>query len=83
MRPAEAGRQKKAVTKLPAIATVNGKLLCTTTIVQHMLCMRDSAGAKRCHSINFVIADIASYDIILAMAWLRQQNPDIRWHPGI
>jgi hypothetical protein len=45
--------------------------------------MRDSAGVKRCHAINFVIADIASYDIILGMAWLRKQNPVIRWNIGI
>ncbi len=48
-----------------------------------MVRMRDSAGVKRCHAINFVVADIASYDIILGTAWLRKQNPDIRWNAGI
>jgi hypothetical protein len=83
MHPAKAGRRKKAVAKLPAIATVNGESLRTTAVVRHMVRMRDSAGIKRCHAINFVVADIASYDIILGMAWLRKQNPDIRWDTGI
>jgi hypothetical protein len=83
MRPAKAGRRKKAVAKLPAIATVNGESLRTTTIVRDMVRMRNSAGVKRCHAINFVIADIASYNIILGTAWLQKQNPDIRWDTGI
>ncbi len=70
MRPAKAGRRRKAVAKLPVITTVNGKLLHTTAIVRHKVRMRDNAGVKRCHAINFVVADIASYDIILGMAWL-------------
>ncbi len=83
MRAAKAGRRKKAVAKPPAIATVNGESLCTMAVVQHMVRMRNSAGVKRCHAINFVVADIASYDIILGMDWLRKQNPDIRWDTGI
>ncbi len=48
-----------------------------------MVRMCNSAGVKRCHAINFFIADIASYDIILGMAWLRKQNLDICWDTGI
>jgi hypothetical protein len=48
-----------------------------------MVHMRNSAGVKRYHAINLVVADIASYDIILGMAWLRKQNPDIRLDTGI
>jgi hypothetical protein len=83
MRPAKARRRQKAVAKLPAIATVNSESLRTTAIVRHMVRMRDSAGVKCCHPINFVIANIASYDIILGMAWLQKQNPDICWDTGI
>jgi hypothetical protein len=83
MRPAKARRRKKAVAKPPVIATVNGESLPTTAVVQHMVRMHDSAGVKRCHAINFVIADIASYNVILGMAWLRKQIPDIRWDTGI
>jgi hypothetical protein len=78
MRPAKAGRRKKAVAKPPAITTVNSESLCTTAIVRHMVRMRDSASVKCCHAINFVGANIARYDIILGMAWLQKQNPDIR-----
>jgi hypothetical protein len=52
-------------------------------IVQHMVRMRNSTGVKRCHAINFVVANIASYNLILGMAWLRKQNPDIRWDTSI
>ncbi len=41
--------------------------------------MCDSAGVKRSHAVNFVIADIRSYNVILGMAWLQKQNPDINW----
>jgi hypothetical protein len=44
--------------------------------------MRDSAGTKRSHTINFVVADVAHYDMILGMAWLQKQNPDIHWSTG-
>ncbi len=83
MRPTKAGRPKKAVAKPPTIATINVESLRATAIVQHMVRMRDSTGVKRYHVITFVVVDIASYSIILAMAWLRKQNPDICWDTGI
>jgi hypothetical protein len=65
----EAARKRE----LQPIVTVNGEPLCATAIVRQMVRMRDSAGAKRNHSINFVAADISYYDIILGMARPRKQ----------
>jgi hypothetical protein len=45
--------------------------------------MRDSARAKQSHAINFAIANIAHYNLILGMAWLQNQNPDIQWDFGV
>jgi hypothetical protein len=39
--------------------------------------MSDSAHIKRCHIINFVVTNIADYDVTLRMAWLQKQNPNI------
>ncbi len=83
MRPAKAGRRKKAVAKPPTVATVNGEPLRTTAVVRHMVRMRDSAVVKQCHTINFIVTDVVGYDVILGMAWLRKQNPDIRWDTGV
>jgi hypothetical protein len=33
-----------------------------------MVQMRDGTGTKRSHAINFVIADIAYYNVVLGMA---------------
>jgi hypothetical protein len=38
---------------------------------------------KQSLAINFVVADIAYYDMILGMAWLQKQNPDIHWDTGL
>ncbi len=65
------------------VATVKGKPLRTTAVVWHMVRMCNSAGFKRCLAINFIVADIVSYDVILGMAWLQKQNPDILWNTGI
>jgi hypothetical protein len=78
-----AGRRKKQK-KLPLpIITVNGETLRATAVVRQMVRMRDSAGTKQSHAINFVVADIAHYDLILRMAWLQKQNPDIHWDTGV
>jgi hypothetical protein len=45
--------------------------------------MRDSAGTKRSHAINFIVADITHYDMILGMAWLQKHNPNIQWDMGV
>jgi hypothetical protein len=83
MCPAKARRQKKAAAQPPAIATVNGELLRTTAVMQHIVCMHNSDGVKHCHAIKFVVADIPGYDVISGMAWLRKQNQDIRSDMGI
>jgi hypothetical protein len=62
---------------------VNGELLRATAIVRQMAQMRNGAEVKRSHGINFVVADIAHYVIILSMAWLQKQNPDIHWDTGV
>jgi hypothetical protein len=59
MSRAKAGRQKRAIAKLPNIVAVNGKSLHTTAAIQHMVRIRNSTSVKRCHVIKFVIADIA------------------------
>ncbi len=77
MHPAKAGRQKRAIAKLPSIAAVDGESLHTMAVVQHMVYMRDSTSVKCYHVINFVITNIARYDVISEMAWLQKQNPDM------
>ncbi len=56
------------------IATVNNKSLRTTAIVRHIVHMRISASVKHCNAINFVVADIADYNIILGIARLQGNN---------
>ncbi len=75
----EAARKRKP----PPIATVNGKPLRATAVICQMVRMRDSAGAKWSHVIKFVVADISYYDMLLGMAWLQKQNPDIQWDTGV
>ncbi len=78
LQPARSGRRwRRAVRQPPLVAAVNGKLLRTTAVVRQIVRMCDSAGVKRTHVVNFVIAYICSYDVILGMAWLQKQNPDI------
>ncbi len=69
--------------KPPPIATVNGEPLRATAIVRQMVRMLDSAGAKRSHASNFVVADISHYNMILGLAWLQRQNADIQWDAGV
>ncbi len=83
MRLAKARRQKRAIVKQPIIATVNGKLLCTTAVVRHMVRMHNSAGIKRCHRIHFIVTDVVGYNVILGKAWLQNKNLDICWDTGI
>ncbi len=45
--------------------------------------MRNSEGVKRSHAVYFVFADTRGYDMILGMAWLQKQNPDINWDSGV
>ncbi len=65
-----AGWRKKQKKLPPPITTVNGETLRATVVVRQMVWMRDSTGMKRSHAINFVVADIAHYDLILGVAWL-------------
>jgi hypothetical protein len=76
-------RRRRAVRQPPLVAAVNGESLRTTAVVREMVRMRDSAGVKRSHAVNFVVADIRGYDVILGMAWLKKQNPDINWDSGV
>ncbi len=48
-----------------------------------MVHMRASTGTKRSHEINFIVTDIANYNMILGMARLQKQNPDIQWDTGV
>jgi hypothetical protein len=83
LEAAKAGKRKKQKKLLPPITTVNGEPLRATVVVRQMVHMRDSTGAKRSHAINFIVADIAHYDLIRGMAWLQKQNPDIHWDTGV
>jgi hypothetical protein len=49
---------------------VNGELLRATVVVRQIIRMRNSARIKQSHAIDFVVTDIAHYDMILNMAWL-------------
>jgi hypothetical protein len=71
IRLAKAERQEKAIAKPPTIATVNDVSLYISAIVHHMVRMCDSVSIKCCHVINFVVANIASYNFILGIAWLQ------------
>jgi hypothetical protein len=33
--------------------------------------------------MNFVVANIAHYNMILGMAWLQKQNPILHWDTGV
>jgi hypothetical protein len=59
MRPAKARRQERVIAKLLMIATVNSESLRTMAAVWQIVRMRHSAVAKHCHTINFVVNDIA------------------------
>jgi hypothetical protein len=48
-----------------------------------MVRMHNGTGMKRSHAINFVVTDIAHYDIKFSMAWLQKQNPDRHWDTGV
>ncbi len=72
----EAARKQKP----PHIATFNGKPLRAIAVVRQMVRMQDSARVKQSHTINFVITDISHYNMILGIAWLQKQNPDIQWY---
>jgi hypothetical protein len=45
--------------------------------------MCDSAGVKRLHAVNLVITEIRSCNMILGMAWLQKQNPNLNWDLGV
>ncbi len=77
----KAGRRRKKM-QLP-ITTVNSKLLQATAVVRQVIRMRDSIRIKLSHVINFVIANIAHYDIILDMAWLQKENCSIHRDTGV
>jgi hypothetical protein len=80
LQPARSGRRwRRAVRQPPLVAAINSELLLTTAIVREMVRMCDSAGVKCSHAVNFVVADIRSYDVTLGMAWLQKQNPKINW----
>jgi hypothetical protein len=47
--------------------------------------MRDGAEVKRSLAVHFVVTDICSYVLTLAMAWFQKQNPELNydsrfWH---
>ncbi len=68
----KAGRSKVKKKAPYPITTVNGKPLCATAVIWQMVQMYDSARIKRSHAINFIVADIAYYNMILGMAWLQK-----------
>ncbi len=52
------------------VATVNGKPLHTTAVVRYMVRIGNNVRVKQCHSINFIVADVVNYNVILGMARL-------------
>ncbi len=75
-------RKKRDRVPLP-ITTVNGEPFCATAVIHQMVQMCDSAGVKRSNAINFVVANIAHYNIILGMAWLQKRNSDIQCNTSV
>jgi hypothetical protein len=77
-------RIKRNRKKMPPLITmVTGKPLHATAVIRQMVQICDSAGTKRSHAINIVIADIAYYDMMLGMTWLQKQNPDVHRDTGV
>jgi hypothetical protein len=58
---------------------VNDEPLCATAVIQQIVLMHNSAGAKWSYAISFVITDIAHYNMILSMVWLQKKSSDIQW----
>jgi hypothetical protein len=58
-----------------AVATVSIEPLCTPATMHETVYMRDSAEVKSSLVVHFVITDICSYVLTLAMAWFQKQNP--------
>ncbi len=83
LKAAKAERNMNKAKIPPPIATVNGKPLRTTTIVCHIVRMFLNADMKQSHSLNFIVVNIAYYNMIPGMAWLQKQNPDIQRDAGI
>jgi hypothetical protein len=78
-----AGRKKKRRKLPPLITTVNVETLRATAVVRQIVQMRNSARAKQSHAINIVIAEVADYDMILGVALLQKQNPNVQWDTGV
>jgi hypothetical protein len=67
----------------PPITTVNSEPLRATLIAWQMVQMRNRIRTKPSYAINFIVANIAHYNIILGITWLQKQNPYIHWNTGI
>jgi hypothetical protein len=65
----KAGRSKVKKKAPSPITMVNNGPLHSTRVVRQMVQISESAVTKQSHAINFVVADIANYDMILSMAW--------------
>ncbi len=63
----------------PPISTIDGNPLRTHAVYRVTLRLRDDSGREQRVAANLIGADIASYDLILGMAWLSRHNPDIMW----
>jgi hypothetical protein len=63
--------------KLLPITTINGEPLHAIPVIHNIVCMWDSTMTKQSHAINFVVADITYLDVIIVLAWLLKQHPDI------
>ncbi len=65
------------------VTTANVESLRATTVVQQTVGLCISIRMNQRLAINFVDDDIAHYDIILGMAWLKKKTPDIHWDTGV
>ncbi len=79
----KAGRKRNRKKWAPLITTVNGELLRATAVVWQIVQMHNSTRMKQSQEINCIRANIAHYNIILSMAWLQKQNPDIHCDTGV
>ena len=66
----------KSATAL-TVCTINRNCLQTSHIVKPLLKMTDTQGAVKKSAEKLVIADIAGYNIVLGILWLKKYNPDI------
>ncbi len=67
LKAVKAGRKKNRKKMLLPMTSVNGESLRATTVIQQIVWIYDSTETRQRHAINFIIADIVDFDLILSI----------------